>query len=93
MDELKGFKSIGFSTVGTMEQLKEYSVKKSPGMVFHVSPKGVSLTDETNNPSANGHWELPLNHCWNSLIAEMKLRQPYLITLKYFITDNVFINH
>ena len=27
LDELKGFKSIGFSAVGTAEQLKEYSVK------------------------------------------------------------------
>jgi hypothetical protein len=27
LDELKGFKSIGFSAVGTAEQLKEYSIK------------------------------------------------------------------
>ncbi len=27
LDELKGFKSIGFSAVGTAEQLKEYSKK------------------------------------------------------------------
>ena len=27
LDELKGFKSIGFSAVGTVEQLKEYSAK------------------------------------------------------------------
>jgi hypothetical protein len=27
LDELKGFKSIGFSAVGTTEQLKEFSAK------------------------------------------------------------------
>ena len=27
LDELKGFKSVGFSAVGTAEQLKEYSAK------------------------------------------------------------------
>ncbi len=27
MRELKGFKSIGFSAVGTAQQLKEYSMK------------------------------------------------------------------
>ena len=27
LDELKGFKSVGFSAVGTAEQLKEYSKK------------------------------------------------------------------
>jgi hypothetical protein len=27
LDELKGFKSIGFSAVGTAEQLKDFSVK------------------------------------------------------------------
>ena len=27
LDELKGFKSIGYSAVGTAEQLKEYSKK------------------------------------------------------------------
>lgn len=48
LDELKGFKSIGFCAVGTAEQLKELSTKKSSGKIFHVSLNGVSLKDETN---------------------------------------------
>jgi hypothetical protein len=27
LDELKGFKSVGYSAVGTVNQLKEYSIK------------------------------------------------------------------
>jgi len=54
---------LEFLTVGTTEQLKDFSAKNhSPGMIFHVYPKGVSFTDVTNKPSANGHWESLLNH-------------------------------
>lgn len=49
---MKGFKSVGFSAVGTAEQLKEYTAitkkKKLSGTIFHASPEGVSLRDEAN---------------------------------------------
>ncbi len=36
IDELKGFKSIGFSAVGTVQQLKEYSVKTKRNWVAGI---------------------------------------------------------
>ncbi len=39
LDELKGFKSIGFSAVGTTEQLKEYSKKTKRKWTFGIKLK------------------------------------------------------
>ena len=38
LDELKGFKSIGFSAVGTAEQLKEFSAKTKRPTVGATRP-------------------------------------------------------
>ena len=40
LDELKGFKSIGFSAVGTAEQLKEYCAKTKRPTVGATRPNG-----------------------------------------------------
>ena len=40
LDELKGFKSIGFSAVGTAEQLKEYSANTKRPTVGTTRPNG-----------------------------------------------------
>ena len=39
IDELKGFKSIGFSAVGTAEQLKEYSAKTKRNWTVGIALK------------------------------------------------------
>ena len=40
IDELKGFKSVGYSAVDTVNQLKEYSAKKHLECFFTPAPQG-----------------------------------------------------
>ena len=68
LDELKGFKSLGFSAIGTAEQLKEYSVKTKRPTVGATRPNGRSES------SLNLLWNSPKNI--NSIPADYVCNRP-----------------